>query len=95
MFLCVDLECVLCIETGRVRYGRERRERHGWTPGIKGRRPIITAFVSLFLVYLLSERVLSQYVISVCASHRETKGKQESKDYRDPWYVFYPLKSFC
>ncbi len=31
-----DLKSLLSVKTGRARYGRKRRERHGWTPRIKG-----------------------------------------------------------
>lgn len=70
------LNFILCIKTGWARYGRERRERHGWTPRIKG-NIIYTSIISTHLSLVISISIsfkhvtclLSERLIPMCHNH--------------------------
>lgn len=62
---CVGLECLLSIVTGWARYGRKRREGHGWTPRIKGRRHLKIMY-TVIIVLLITDMQLEWKVSTVC-----------------------------
>lgn len=70
------LNVVLCINTGWARYGRERRERHGWTPRIKGNMIYtstisthLSLVISIFICFKHVTYLLSESLILMCHNH--------------------------